>query len=272
MFCRNCGNNCDDRFCTNCGEELFDVRESPATSPLRPPPADERTPPAAPPILPPPLPVYPSVSYEAAPRRSKLPMLSALVIGGGLLLAAAITFALVAMKPWGNAPGGYSSDISHTNNTGTLSSLHMDVVSVSPDAPPRENPLNAMMLTYFEDIIPYAASCEVDSVIYTASYSSLHSLATLTATAPVVSEMKLCVEIPGFTQKLEKTVTVTPLGIYMPVLPALLDDALENLATLQTAQLEISLTENATGRVVLSVIKTVTLQPIDDVPRIIPPP
>ncbi len=128
----------------------------------------------------------------------------------------------------------------------------------------QDNSMTAMMTAYFGSVVPYQASYTADDVIFPAMYRSRSHLLTLTATSPTASEALLTVEVLGFTHKYEKKITITPLGVNIQVLPAMLDGVLEKCNTSKKGQLQVTLTDMATGKSLLHDTKEITIQSMYD--------
>ncbi len=131
------------------------------------------------------------------------------------------------------------------------------------DEPLADNARDALMLSYLKDVVPFSASYEADEVIFPAMYRSRQSLVSINAAAPTATKALLTVEIPGFTHKYEKQINLSPIGINMQVLPAMLDGALEKCNTSKKAQLQVSLVTES-GQELLHDTKEITLQSMYD--------
>ena len=226
-----------------------------------PPPSEAQ--PSYPPV--PAQPLYtPQPSFTPPPKKKNMALRIALIAAGALVLV------IVAVNVISFIILRANKDKTVSTVAPTPSASVTDSVTPAPtpdvaEVPPEDTSMNTVMNDYFKDIIPFKASFTADDVLYPSMYNSLTSLVTLNAQAPNVVEALLTVEIQGFTHKFEKNITITPLGVNLQVLPAMLDGALDNCNTARKMQLHVTLTDNDTGKSYINETKDIALQSMYDI-------
>lgn len=124
--------------------------------------------------------------------------------------------------------------------------------------------LDELSFTYLENDKKIEADINCTSVIYPAMYNSMDAVSILTLSCPQgEKDVLLTVEVVGFSQKYEQTLTVgrQPQRIY--VKPPVLSTGI-NLDSQKETQIKVSLTELGTGNIVATESKTVKLMSIND--------
>ncbi len=241
-FCGTCGTEMkdDDLFCGKCGTTAGQAPPKQQQTPRQDaaPPPPPQAPPAQTAYAPQPIPAYPNTAplQQTAPAAKKSPLVMLIVYLLLIVLSATGTYFLINSR--------YSSK--------------------DTKLPTREITLDEQMSEYFGKKMPQKATFTYLDVIYPANYESYPNLIVLDAVSPKTITALLTVEIPGVTQKYEQKIEIGPLGVYMPVLPALLDNIFGTTNTSKTSQLHVTLTDLSDGHIILNDTKSVQVQSMYD--------
>lgn len=111
-----------------------------------------------------------------------------------------------------------------------------------------------------EPVFEYSIAKE----IYPNTYTAMDSVINLTAsTTAAKQDVIISAQVAGFTQEYRQKVTLTTRPQYLMIKPALLTE-LPNLSNNKKTQVNFTITDNDTGKVLVQESKTITLYSIND--------
>jgi hypothetical protein len=110
-----------------------------------------------------------------------------------------------------------------------------------------------------KEVSPPQYSYEVPDVIRPALYRSTDYIVYFKGSSEEEKELLLTVEVPGFTQKYEQKITLTPQELKMKIRPPLLEGVLKTLNISKEAQIKVTLQDTATQKYLIQDSKPITI-------------